>query len=168
MAKLEKKRPLFRFLDTVGDGTGTKDATGNYAAADTPFLIRTTDPSERYIIHRVMSYIEDAGGAPNLSLYGGLTALTDGIVCQVVYRDGTIYPLTDGLAIQSNSEWARICYDVTIDTFPAGNNYVHARWTFSRSGWPIALNPFDRLEFVMRDNLSSYVQHSFLVQGYIE
>jgi hypothetical protein len=168
MAVLQKKRPLFRFLDTLGNGLGVKDATGNYASTDTSFYIQTTDPGERYIIHRCMSYIEDSGGSPSLATYGGLTALTDGILCRVVYRDGSIHDLTDGMAIQSNSEWARVCYDLTVATFPAGNNYAHARWTFTRSGWPIVLNPFDRLEFVMRDNLTAYVQHSFLIQGYIE
>jgi hypothetical protein len=167
MTKITKQKPLFRFLDTLGNGLGTKDATGNYASTDTAFYIQTTDPSEQYVLHRVMCYVEDSGGSPSLATYGGLTALTDGILCRVVYRDGTVYDLTDGMPIQSNSEWARICYDVDIATFPAGNNYVHARWTFTRSGWPIVLNPFDRLEFVMRDNLTAYVQHSFLVQGYV-
>lgn len=166
--KLQRKRPLFRFLDTLGNGLGDKDAIGNYASTDTPFFIETTDPSRRYIIHRVMTYIEDAGGAPNLSLYGGIAALTDGLLLRIVHRDGSVYDLSDGLPITNNSAWARICYDVTIATFPAGNNYVHARWTFALSGWPIVLNPFDRLEFVMRDNLTSLVEHSFLVQGYIE
>lgn len=166
MGKLIQRRPVFRFLDTLGNGLGTKDATGNYSSTDTPFFIETTDPKEQLVLHRVMCYVEDSGGSPSLATYGGLTALTDGIVCRVTYRDGTVIDLTNGVPIQSNSEWARICYDVEIATFPAGNNYVHARWTFARSGWPIVLNAFDKLEFVMRDNLSSYVEHSFLVQGY--
>ena len=167
MTKIVRKVPLFRFLDTLGNGKGVKDATGNYATVDTAFYIENTDPTKQYVLHRVMSYIEDSGGSPSLATYGGLTALTDGILCRVVYRDGTVYDLTDGMPVQSNSEWARICYDLTVATFPAGNNYAHARWTFAKSGWPIVLNAFDKLEFVMRDNLSAYVQHSFLVQGYI-
>lgn len=167
MSKEKQKDPLFRFLDTLGNGKGDKDATGNYAAVDTSFFIQNNDPHKQYVLHRVMSYIEDSGGSPSLATYGGLTALTDGILCRVVRRDGTILDLTDGMPIQSNSEWARICYDLTVATFPAGNNYAHARWTFSRSGWPIILNTFDLLEFVMRDNLSAYVEHSFLIQGYV-
>jgi hypothetical protein len=169
IGKLQRKRPLFRFLDTLGNGLGIKDAVGNYASADTAFFIETTDPHERYIIHRIMTYIEDAGGSPNLSLYGGRPALTDGILLRVVHRDDNVpHDLSDGLPITRNSDWARICFDVTIATFPAGNNYVHARWTFALSGWPIVLNPFDRLEFVMRDNMTNLAVHSFLVQGYIE
>lgn len=167
-SKLAKKFPLFRFLDTLGNGLGDKDATGNYASTDTPFFIETTDPRQRYIIHRVLCYIEDGGGSPSLATYGGLTALTDGILCRIMHRGELVCDLFDGLAVQSNSDWARICYDLTVETFPAGNNYAHARWTFAKSGWPIVLNPFDRLEFVMRDNLSAYVQHSFMVQGYVE
>lgn len=165
---IQQHKPIFRFLDTSGNGLGVKNAIGNYSLPGTPFFIETTDPKERYILHRVMCYIEDAETSINLSTYGGATALTNGIVIRKVMRDGTTYDLTDALPIKSNSDWARICYDVDISTFPAGNNYVHARWTFALSGSPLVLNPFDRLEFVMRDNLTSLVQHSFLVQGYVE
>ena len=169
MGTLDQKTPLFRFADTLGNGLGVKSAVGNYAAVDTPFFIETTDPTQRLIIHRVMCYIEDSNvSAPTLATYGGETALTDGVIIQVVRRNGLIIDLTDGLAIQSNSEWAQICYDVLIDTFPAGNNYVHARWTFAKSGWPIILNAFDQLQFVMRDDMTAFIKHSFLLQGYIE
>ena len=115
-----------------------------------------------------MTYIEDAEVSISLATYGGITALTNGLLLQLVRKNGTTFDLGDGLPIKSNSDWARQCYDVDISTFPAGNNYVHARWTFSRSGAPIVLNFGDKLQFVMRDTLTALVQHYFLLQGYIE
>jgi len=163
----ERHDPLFRFLDLNGDGSGVKNAIGNYATA-TPFFITPDAIEQRFIIHRVMTYIEDAETGITLATYGGDTALGTGIQLQVVRRYGQTFDLYDGSTVKSNADWARICYDVDISTFPAGNNYVHARWTFSRSGAPIVLNYGDKLQFVMNDNLTALITHSFLIQGYIE
>jgi hypothetical protein len=159
--------PLFRNLDTAGDGSGTKNATGNYAS-DTPFYITPGWARHRFIIHRVLYYIEDDAIGIDLSTYGGITALTTGVLVRVTRKDGTVFDLTDGVPIKTNGDIARICYDLDISTFPANNNYVIGRWTFAKSGAPIVLNFGDRLEFVMRDNLTTLVAHYFMVQGYIE
>jgi len=168
MAKIPQNRPYFQFLSTDGTPSGTTNAIGNYADTDTPFFVTPQTVYQRYVLNRVMIYIEDDAVSINLSTYGGATALTDGIVPRVVYRDGSIYDLSCSLFPKSNSDWARICYDVNISTFPAGNNYVNARWTWGRSGHPLVLNYGDRVEFVMRDDLSDLLIHSFLVHGYIE
>lgn len=165
---IEQKTPVFRLLDTNGDGTGTTNAIGNYAAVDTPFFIMSSDAHQTFVINRLMTYIEDSGGSPSLATYGGLTALTDGLLVRVVRRGGKVIDLLGGVPLKRNSDWQRTCYDVDIATFPAGNNYVHARWTFGRSGWPLVLRPLDKLEVVMRDNMTAFVEHTFFAQGYID
>ena len=159
--------PLFRYLDTNGNGTGTKNAIGNYGTA-TSFYITPDSIRQRFILHRVLYYIEDDAQGIDLSTYGGITALTNGILVRNIRANGDIYDLTDGVAIKTNGDIARICYDVTISAFPANNNFVTGRWTFSKSGAPIILNHGDKLEFLMRDNLSTLVAHYFMIQGYIE
>ncbi|MHC4213115.1 MAG: hypothetical protein ACYSWP_07070 [Planctomycetota bacterium] len=166
--KIKQYRPFFQFLDTNGNGTGTTNAIGNYASADTIFFTTPQTVHQRYVLNRIMIYIEDAETSISLATYGGATALTDGVVTRVVYRDGSVFDLSSSLNPKSNSDWARICYDVAISTFPAGNNYVHARWTWGRSGHPIVLNYGDQVQFVMRDNLTDLIIHSFLVHGYVE
>jgi hypothetical protein len=165
---IEVKKPLFRYLDTNGDGSGTKNAVGDYSSVDTPFFIASSDAHGTFVINRMMIYVEDSGGSPSLATYGGLTALSDGMLVRIIRRNGSVYDLLGGLTIKRNSDWQRTCYDVDIATFPAGNNYVHARWTFSRSGWPVVLQPLDKLEVVARDNMSAYVEHYFLIQGYVD
>jgi len=162
--KAVKKTPIYRYLDLSGTGISTKNAVGNYATA-TPFFITPGEGLKKFIIHRMLVHIQDDANF-NAGGYGGRAVLTNGVTVRVIRRDGTIENLTDGVPVKTNSDWARLCYDVTYDEFPAGDNYVHVRWTFSKSGNPIVLGVRDRLEVVLNDNFSAMVGHYFMVQGY--
>jgi hypothetical protein len=161
-----RKRPIFRYLDTQGDGFGVKNAIGDYGSGQ-GFYISPGTAGEQFELHRVLVYIEDDNNNFTLANYGGAGALSNGIVPRVVWRDGTTFNLSDGVPVKNNSGWGELCYDWTMTTYPAGNNFFHARWTFARSGWPVVLNTGDRLEFLMQDDMSDLLVHRFLVQGFV-
>ena len=158
--------PIFRYLDTNGDGSGTKDSAGNYAAGAEIFYIQ---PTGRIRIYRMIIRIEDASGF-DAGGYGSITptaALTNGIIIRLQNDAGTLVDLTNGLPIKTNSQWANLCYDATLLSFGTGNDSLVIRWTFSRSGEPFYLDggKNERLEVVINDDLSTVAAQYFMVQG---
>ena len=163
-----------RILDTVGDGSGTKNANGDYSSASQDFLIRcpvggvqwdndfgrllrrvTYGGPRRDILYitRMLVTVQDAANM-RAEHYGTLgTALATGIT--VLHRDSegaTLTDLTDGAAITSNAGWGAFCYDVDIKAWGAGDELLLARWTFAKQGQD-ARAP-DALELVQGDSLT--------------
>ena len=163
-----QKTLIAQYLDTNGDGTGTQSAVGNYASAAEIFYIQPPAGTV-YRLSRMLPFVEDVGSFDSGSYGNGIT-LTNGIVVRIQNDSGTLVDLTAGLPIQLNTHWARQCYDMTISTFGQGNEYLHARWTFSKSGQYIRLDGDnnERLEMVFNDSFTGLVSHYFMVQGYIE
>lgn len=163
---------LSRYLDTVGNGSGTKNANGNYSGAglgETIFKIQPAAGSV-YRIARVIISIRDASGF-QAEEYGNLAAaLSTGIEVRVQNDSGTLIDLTDGIPITTNAAWGELCYDVDLKTWGNGDEFLLVRWTFSRSGTTPQLvgDRNERLEFVLNDDLSGLVSHYFLAQGYVE
>ena len=164
-----KKTHLFRFLDTVGNGSGTKDATGNYSDAgsgSTDFLIAPTG-TQVFVLERMIVHIKDTSGI-DADKYGNNITLTNGIT--VTYNDtsGEVVDLLDGVNIFSNGDWARQCYDANLITWGSGNDIVSIRWTFSRAGIPLVLkgDEGDDLTVTLNDDFSGLLEHRFQVQGY--
>ena len=159
---------LFQYLDTDGDGGGTKDATGNYSDAGlgaTYFYIEA--PAGRvYSLERMIVKIRGSTSGLSADDYGNIPALTSGILAHVRDPDGNvILDLTDGLPIKLNADWNRLCYDSGPIAYGAGDNFVVTRWTFARSGNPIVLEPGYSFGMLMHDNMSSLNGHFFHVQG---
>ena len=163
-----RKQRIDRFLDTNGDGTGTKNAVGNYSITPETFYIQP--PSrEEYHINRMLVYVEDTGNF-SADNYGALASpLSVGIDVRVADDNGAVYDLTDGLFVKSNSEWGRHCFDVEYISFGTGNNFMHVRWSFFRAGPPVLIrgDSNERLEVVLNDDLSGLADHRFMVQGYV-
>lgn len=159
------KKILIRVLDTVGDGTGTKDASGDYSAAAQTFLIKPPAHTT-YIISRMIGSIRD-GGSFDSGFYGNGLTLTNGIKVYCKSNGETI-DLFDGLSVLTNADWAGICYDIDISKFGSGNEYLNFRWTFSKSGTFIKLdgNKGDELYVELHDDFTGLVSQYFTVQGY--
>ena len=164
------KEMISRYLDTVGDGSGTKQAIGDYSSGED---FKITPPSGQiYRITRLVVFIEDTRTFdPNK--YGNLgDALGNGISIKTKNANGDIKDLTDGIPITNNAAWGRVCYDATVSNYggtPA-NEALHVRWTFAKSGTVIRLVG-DNGEFLaaeLSDNLTGLIEHTFLVQGYVE
>ena len=162
---------IARYLDTNGDGTGTKTAIGEYHdAGDGAEIFYIQPPAGSvYRLARMLPFVEDFGTFDSGSYGNGIT-LANGIAIRVQDDNGTILDLLDGLPIQINTHWARMCYDMSVSSFGVGNEYLHARWTFAKSGQMIRLvgDNNERLEVVLNDDFSDLVSQYFMVQGYIE
>lgn len=157
------KKFFSRYLDTDGDGTGTKDAASDHSGAAEDFYIEAQD--NPLVVARMIVSLQDANGMVAAE-YGNLnTALTNGVK---VYwdRDGTEIDLTDGVPVKTNSQWASLCYDAQILGWGTGEEVLAVRWTFSKSGIPILLAKGDKLIVRLEDDLSDLTSHYFLVQGY--
>ena len=160
------KREVFRLLDTNYDGTGTKNAVGDYASTETHFGI--TDPNHHFHINRMLVQIEDSG-AFTTDGYGAIAGgtITNGIVVKLVdANEETVVDFTDGVSIKSNNDWARVCYDVKLENWASGNGAVHVRWTFKNAGYPILVAKGHHFEVSLNDNFTGLVSQYFMVEGF--
>ena len=162
-------RLFSRFADTNGDGTGTKNANGNYLI--TPDILYIQPPPQTvYRVHRMLISLEDTSGmqAQEYGNTGG--ALTNGVQARVQDGDGTLSDLTDGVPVKTNAHWGRMCYDVDVKSWGSGNELLCVRWTFAKSGAAIVLDGTlnERLEILLNDDFTGLISQYFLIQGNIE
>jgi len=157
---------IYRYLDTVGDGSGTTDAIGNYATA-TAFKI--TPPSDRiFVLSRMIVQVVDNGNF-DADKYGNNVTLTNGLLmCVRDSNEGILLDLCDNQAIKTNAGWAAVCYDSREDAYGTGNSYLSVRWTFSKSGAGIRIDGTQGQDFavILEDNFSTLIKHVFMVQGW--
>lgn len=157
-------------LDTVGDGSGTKDANGDYSGEGAEQFLIAPGTGEIYKIARMIgTYSDTTGFSPDE--YGNLNAaLTNGISMGVYDGSGIKYWLTDeDNPVKTNSDWVHYCYDWTLFSYGTGNDRAGFRWTFAKSGSPVTLNGNngEYLAVNLNDDLTGLVDQHFLVQGVI-
>lgn len=155
---------IYRFLDTNGDGTGTKNANGNYSITAEEFYFQ---PDGYVEIHRMIVHLADTSGM-QAEEYGNLgTALSNGYAPEIQDEDGaTLLDLCDGIAITANGDLGRYCYDVDVKSWGAGNEFLQARWTFTKSGAPLLIEENHRFSITLNDDFSGLLEHYFMLQGY--
>lgn len=160
---------VYRYLDTVGDGSGTKNANGNYAGGATIFRLAPA-ASTIYRVARMMISIGDTKGMV-AEEYGDLgSALGNGVIVRVHNGSSTVLDITDNLPVTTNGEWGRVCFDVDIKSWGNTNELLVARWTFMRAGQYLRLDgdASEELQVVLEDNLTGLLSHHFFAQGYEE
>ena len=167
--------PIYRYLDTVGDGSGTKNAIGDYSASEEIFFIQPP-ASQVFRIVRMIVLIGGKASQVKTDHYGSLAALSTGVVVRT-NGDGGVLDLTDGIPVKTNSAWGGLCYDSEIYSSTSNTDtYNRVRWTFERAGYPVRLDGSfnQRLEVVLNDDFTAgasadaLTSHYFMVQGYIE
>jgi hypothetical protein len=173
MENIMASRLFSRYLDTNGDGTGTKNVIGTYPGG-IQFYVQPAE-DEKLVINRLIVFIEDGVvGGFDPTAYGDRGTLDSGIAVQVMDSSDTILlDLTDGLPITSNGQWQRVCFDVsTLDNNT--NMTLAVRWTFDKSvpgGYgrvgetPIVLQNRQKFVITVYDDFSDLIDHTFLVQG---
>jgi len=162
------KAIISRHLSDDGTTSGGKNAIGNYASP-TRFYIQPA-AGEVFIIRRIIVEIED-GPTMRAERYGGLpAALPNGVIAQKATNGVQTLDLTDGIPVKTNAGWGRLCYDVDIKTWGAGDELLLVRWTFGASGTDIELigDNNDSLDIVLNDDFTGIIKQNFLVQGYID
>ncbi len=153
-----------RFLDTNGDGTGTKNAIGDQAGID--FFI-TPDIGTYLDVARLIVQITDVGNMKPAN-YGNLAELTNGIQLLKIAADGIETDYTDGFVIKTNGQWARYCFDAILSiSGGVEQNYVDVRWTFTKGGAELMLLAGDKFIVRLDDNFTGLIGHTFVAQGII-
>lgn len=168
LGHLDIEEMLFRYLDTVGDGSGTKTANGNYSVTPQNFLIKPSiSEGLTYAIHSLIIQIEDAA-AFDSGTYGNLAALTNGIQLYVANASGvSVMDLLDGAPIKTNGQWERVAFEARLNPYSAvPGNLMNIRWDFTQTSSPLVIPPGWSLVARMRDNLSGLTNHSFFVMGH--
>ena len=161
---------IYRYLDTAGDGTGEKNAIGDYASTSTNFFIRcpsTTSSGVSFYLSRLIIEIEDTKGMEPEE-YGHLgAALSAGYMVKVLDADlNEVLDLTDGMPIRTNVDVGTVCYDVDLKAWTnTTNETALARLTFFQTGSRLWLKPGHRLNIGLRDDLTGLIDHKFIVQG---
>jgi len=123
---------FFRYLSDDGTDAGTKNAKVNGFAVPQYFWI---EDSRTFWVNRVIITLEDNGGWTN-SNYAGRGPLGNGIFFHLLDSDNNVVlDFMDGVAVQGNSDYGRLCYDVSLlDAGGAsGIKFLHARWTFAKA-----------------------------------
>lgn len=168
LATINKAGPVKAGLYEFCRNGSVENARGNYATP-TKFSI-VPGAGQWFRIERLLVHIEDTNGM-QAQEYGNLgSALTNGIIVQTA-RDGVqTLDYTDGLPVKTNADWGRVCYDVDLKTWGAGNEVMQVRWTFAKSGTPIRLagSEGDSFDIILEDDFSGLINHNFMVQGYVE
>ena len=160
-----------RHLDTVGDGSGTKNAVGNYAITSQDFIIAPSS-EQIFSVARMLITLEDTSGM-QAEEYGNLgAALTNGICIAEYDSAGLVSKLCDDVPVKTNAGWARLCYDANVlswGTTPT-DELLTVRWTFSKFGAPLVLRGDEggKLVVTLNDSFTGLISHYFMVQGFIQ
>lgn len=157
-----------RFLDTVGDGTGSRDAAVD--GSNTPIQFKlTSEPGRSIELDRFTVYITDRG---NLlpDKYGKDIVMTNGILLEI--QDGVgnvVLDMLDGAPVKTNFAWQIVCFDT--DSFqgktPNDISAATFRWIVSDKVDPLTLINGQSLVATIRDDLTTLEHHSFYAQGEI-
>jgi len=160
-AQFTTSKPLWRVLDTNGDGTGVTNAI----SSTTPLTFYIEPPAATvYNIERFQAVIDDL--TVNADDAYGAETLTNGLVIRFTSA-GTVYTLTNELPIKTNIGWERIC-QVEQSGETVQNNQLRATCDFLGRSLRLNGDSNDRLEVVVQDDLSGLDNHWFSVIGYTE
>jgi len=160
---------LAQFLSTNGDGTGTVNANVNGAV--TPVVFKISPPATgSIVITRLIVTIRD-NGTFSAEKYGVISELANGVEVGRLNdtTDAVEQDLTSGIPITTNASWGRLCYDVDLKTWGAGDSFLLVRWTFAKHGsCPLLISGGPALGISINDDLTTLVEHHFLVQGFTD
>ena len=158
------RESLQRYLDTNGDGTGTKNANVNGSVTPVVFKIQPS-ADQAMEIGEVIIHIEDVGGFDS-GKYGNAIIMANGIEVGVynTSNDALLRDMLDGIDVLTNHDWGRTAQDIQYLDFGTGNPGLFARWTFN-GGEPIELTEDEYLGITINDDLTGLVEHFFFAHG---
>ena len=154
------RKHYYKYLYLDGS-PGVKSSNVDGSAVSQEFIFDATENTE---VERMLIMIQD-DAAISAEKYGGLAALTNGVIFEL-FRGGVLdLDFCDGVPVKSNAHWGALCYDVEPWDPPVGDKFVLVRWTFAKSGLPLYMYPTDRLRMTIRDDLTGLVDHRAMIQG---
>ncbi|MCP4960209.1 MAG: hypothetical protein GY925_13190 [Actinomycetia bacterium] len=156
--------PIHQLASTIGDGTGTTTATGDYTSTTT--TLKITANATPLAIIRMIGTIKDSG-AFDADKYGNNITITNGIRIYLRDTDDTTITEFTPLPIATNADWASMCHDLSIHSFGQGNQIATMRWTYGKyDPGGIRLNPGQSIALDFHDNYTGLVDHRFMFEGH--
>lgn len=164
--------PICRILDTNGDGTGTKNANGDYQAGSDIFYIQPS-ASKIFRLSKMKIVIRGEKGKIKSDWYVEDSALSVGIQIRLQNDSGTIADFTDNVKFKRIGDYGRLDSDIKLfNSSDESDTYGFAiiMWSPDADGYPLRLDGAsnERLEVVLNDDFSTLDEHYFTVQGYYE
>jgi hypothetical protein len=143
-------KPLVRFLDLVGDGSGAFQNTSNHSGQSFQIV---PGANEIFRIQRMIWRVSDSGTIQG-NTYGALTALTNGFKLFLQNSGATISDLTAQGSVKTNAGWGAYAYDVAFHDQFAGGQLDGSRG--------------DKLVILCQDSMEGLEEHTFCAEGYYE
>ena len=168
-------QPLVRFLDTVGDGSGSKNVIGNYSAVAETFLC-TPPVGKIFTFYSLTLHITaNIAGNVNAADYAAVAGgLTNGYLLTTKNASGTIFNLTDDVPITDNEELEHLgAGDTTVRIIEYSGNdksiIVYIDF-FEQFGKPIVLkgDNGEYFEGFFNDDFSAIIDHHFILKGNVQ
>jgi hypothetical protein len=158
---------LYRFLDTVGDGTGTKTANADYSVTAAKFRIKAP-VNKHYVLYTMTVHIEDNAALTLLGYGASVGPLSNGIDVYIAdANENDIFNLTDDVKIKSNPQWMRVAGLGVIHNYGGASEHLTLSWDFERSGSALVLRPSQSLVVALNDDFSHLTGHTFFINGHL-
>lgn len=153
------KTPNSRYFDTVGNGTGTKDAATLDGSSTPVTMLIKPAAGEIYKVERIIISTTISANNPNSGYAGSASELTNGFTMSVytgAAGGSTVWDITDGIPIKANHDWKNLCHDEIQSNYGTTQSELSYRYTFSRDGNPVILDGDngDELRIIINDDLT--------------
>jgi hypothetical protein len=155
--------PVYRFLETVGDGSGSAAGTGNYSV--TPrVLLMTCRPTEVLVGHVLVVHIQD-GGNFDPGKYGAIAALTNGVIIGVFGADGVEKLRLTQEPVPNNGDWAH--YGITVVAEASAGDVMYVVRIDLAGGVEdgLTLDPGESIRVTLNDDFTGIDDHHFIFHG---
>lgn len=145
-----------RFMDTVGDGTGSIDMNVNGAITPVRFFLRTL-VGHVALLYRQIVHLTDTGSIDSGGFGNGMS-LTNGIEIgrwSFTANDWLGPRLTEQLPITTNTLWAGYGFDLDHNKWGLGDESLTSRFSFFKDGGPILIGDNCGWAVEINDDLTS-------------
>lgn len=156
-----------RFMDTVGDGSGTVEQAVDGSITPVEFCV-TAPAGYAYVVNSLtINYA--VTGKLDIGYGAAATALPNGLSIYEKNKDGDVTRnALFQLPIKDNSNWGAYSFDVLPLTLKNDNQSLTFVYDFIRDGAPIVLNPGYSYCVKINDKMTSYVNTHYSRVGMVK
>ena len=153
-----------KFLTASGDGLGTYNLNGNYAATATDFYYKATS---QYDIHSLLVVISDNATFNQID-YGAIVGgVTNGVKLFIRPAGSAAdIALLSGVAVKQNFEWLSLTHETRLTQFSGTPQTLMMNFDiFTDYGKPITLGVGDKFIVRLNDDFTGLISHTFGLRG---
>ena len=168
----ELQEPIRQHLDTVGNGSGTTNAIGDYSVTQGVFKL-VPSVGVIYRVHELCIVIRD-GAAGNWAStnFGAAGGLSTGIGITLELNDGGSVEkeLLGGVKLQRNVDFLTVGFDTEVTQW-SGDTTLKAVFNFQKSqGEALRLDgtALEDIRVRLDDNMTAFTELTFFASGYVE